>query len=232
MNHRRVGLVAGGVLVVLVALELAAVPIATRVLGRVVAQCVAFGSLEVTDVDRPVLPRLLVGRARGVELRATDLVAGPYRIAEAELRLPEAVLPWAIGADGEVATASLDVRADEAAVEDALREVVPFDLPVELTLREDVAEIASPLLPFDLRIRVSVDEDGMVRLTPARGGQVLERLGLAPGYRPDDAVHVTAVEIDRAELRGSVDLEVVPGVGGGGACEEPLAAPRAMVGRP
>lgn len=222
MNRRRVGLTAAGLIALLVVLELAAVPVATAVIGRVVARCVDYASFEVAAVDRPVVPRLLLGRARGVELRATDLAAGPFRVAEAQLHLPEAVLPWAVGGDDEVATATLTVRAEEAAVEDALAEVVPFGVPIEVELHDGFATLGSPVLPFDLDVEARVDDDGTVRLRPVRGGELLERIGIAASYDASATARMTALDVGEGELRAAAAFEVVPGVGGGGACEEPL----------
>lgn len=227
--NRKLTVTAGVLVVVLVALELAAVPLATRVIGAVLGRCVAYDHLEVTSVARPVVPWLLVGRARDVELRATDVVAGDLRIADAHLTLREAVLPWALG-DPEPATAGLTLRVEEAAVERALRSLTPPGFPVEVELRPDVATLGSPVVPLALDLEVEVDPDGTVRLRPVRGGELLERLGLARRFPPGEDARVTALRIGAGEVTGSLDLDVVPGVGGGEGCQVPLAAGPARAG--
>jgi hypothetical protein len=220
---RRVGIVAGVLALVLVALEVAAVPLATRVIGTVVARCVGYDTFEVTSVARPVVPRLLVGRARDVRLQASGVVAGDLRVADARLDLPDAILPWAIGSP-EPSTGTLQLRLDEADVERALRQVVPFGGALEVELQPDVATLGSPVVPLTLDLEVAVDPDGTVRLRPVRGGELLERLGIERRFTPGDAARVTDLEIGAGELHGALDVDVVPGIGSGDACDEPLGA--------
>lgn len=221
--NRKLALAAGVLVAVLVVLELAAVPLATRVIGAVLGRCVTYEQLEVTAVARPVVPRLLVGRARDVELRATGVVAGDLRIAEAHLDLPEAILPWAPG-DPDPATATLALRVDEPDLERALRSLAPLGLPVEVELQPDVATVGSSVVPLALDLEVEVDPDGTVRLRPVRGGELLERLGLARSFPPGEAARVTALRIGEGELSGTLELDVVPGVGGGEGCRMPMTA--------
>jgi hypothetical protein len=222
VSHR-LTTVAGVLVLLLVALELAAVPVATRLMERALSRCVAYESFALTAVSRPVLPPLLVGRAREVELHATGLVAGELRIADARLHLPEAVLPWALGDPGPVG-ATLRLRVEEPDLEQALRAVTPLGLPVDLELRTDVASVGSAVLPVTLDLEVAVDPDGTVRLRPIRGGELLERFGLAPSFTPREDVRVADLRIADGEVHGVLALDVVPGVGGGGGCEEPIAA--------
>ncbi len=209
--------------VLLVVLELAAVPIATRVIGAVVARCVAYEHLEVTAVDRPVLPRLLAGRARGVELRAEGIHAGEVRIAEAHLDLAEAVLPWAVG-DPEPVPAVLTLRVTERDVERALRAALPLRLPIELALDPDVATVGAAGIPLEVELALEVAADGTVTVRPSGDASFLDRLGLATSFPPSADVHVTSVDIGAGELRGVLELAVVPGLGDGEGCAEPIAA--------
>lgn len=220
---RRGFLVAAGVVgMVLVLLEALAVPLATRVIGAVVARCVPYESLEVTSVARPVVPRLLLGRARDVELRATEVVVGDLRLSEVELRLPTAVLPWAVG-DPEPSRGELTVGIDEADLERTVRAVSPLRLPVELDLRPGVASLGGPWLPVTVDLEVEVEPDGTVRLRPVRGGALLERLGIGRSFPPREELRFTTVRIEADRVRGTAEVAVVPGVGDGG-CDTPLAA--------
>lgn len=214
--------VAVAVGLVLMVLELAAVPIATRVLGAVVGRCLTYDSLEVTAVARPVLPSLLLGRARDVDLHATGVVAGELRIAEARLRLPAAVLPWAVG-DPEPGVGDLRLRIDEPDLEHALEAALPLRVPIELELQPGVATIGSPLVPLTLDLEVELDTDGTVRLRPVAGGELLDRLGIARSFPPGDAARVTALDIGDGQVHGALDVAVVPGIGGEG-CEGPRPA--------
>ncbi|MEX1162349.1 MAG: LmeA family phospholipid-binding protein [Nitriliruptor sp.] len=207
----------------LLALELAAVPIATRVIGAVAARCVVSEHLELTAVDRPVLPRLLTGRARGVELRAEGVQAGELRIAEAHLDLPEALLPWAIG-DPDPVPAVLTLRVTERDVQRALRAALPLRLPVEVTLDPDVATVGAAGVSLEVELALEVAADGTVTVRPGGGAGFLDRLGLATSFPPSDDVHVTAIDIGDGELSGVLELAVVPGLGDGEGCAEPLAS--------
>lgn len=219
---RRGSLAAGVVVIGLVLVEVLAVPLATRVVGAVVARCVTYESLEVTSVARPVVPRLLLGRARDVELRATEVVVGDVRLSEVSLWLPNAVLPWA-ALDPEPSRGELTVGIDEADLERTVRAVSPLDLPVELDLRPGVATLGSPWLPVTVDLEVEVEPDGTVRVRPVRGGALLERLGIGRSFPPREELRFTTVRIEADQVRGTAEVAFVPG-GGDGGCVTPLAA--------
>jgi hypothetical protein len=219
---RRGSLAVGVVVIVLVLVEVLAVPLATRVVGAVVARCVTYESLEVTSVARPVVPRLLLGRARDVELRATEVVVGDVRLSEVSLWLPNAVLPWAVG-DPEPSRGELTLGIDQADLERTVRAVSPLDLPVELDLRPGVATLGTPWLPVTVDLEVEVEPDGTVRVRPVRGGALLERLGIGRSFPPREELRFTTVRIEADQVRGTADVAVVPG-GGDGGCGTPLAA--------
>lgn len=219
--RRALVIAVGSLGLLLVIAELAAVPLATRVIGGALGRCVAYDQLEVTAVARPVVPRLLVGRARDVELHATGVSAGDVRVADAHLRMDTVVLPWAPGTP-DPSTAVLRLRMEETDVERALRSWLPGELPIEVQLRSDVASLGAAVLPVTLDLEVQVDRHGTVVLRPVRGGEVLERLGVARSFASSDAVRVAALDIGDGEVTGTFDLEVVPGVSGEG-CSTPLA---------
>jgi hypothetical protein len=224
---RRAAVVLGAVALLLVTLELLAVPLATRAVDRALTRCVAYDELELTRIDRPVLPRLLLGRARDVELRAEGLRVEPLRVEEVTLAVPRVFLPWAAGAGDEPVAGDLRLRVLERDLEVAVRELLPVAVPVEVALERDLVRLSAPLLPVALELRVEAEPDGAVRLTPSRGGALLDRLGLAPRLGPTAAVRVTEVVIDRGEVHGEVALAEVPGFGGGEGCEERIRLPGA-----
>lgn len=224
---RRVAAVVGAVALLLVVLELLAVPLATRVIDRALSRCVTYDALELTAVDRPVLPRLVLGRARDVELRAEGLRVEPLRVEEVTLSVPHAVLPWAAGGGGDPVAGDLRLRVLERDLEAAVRELLPVAVPVGVGLERDLVRLSAPLLPVTLDVRVEAEADGSVRLTPSRGGELLDRIGLAPRLGPTDTVRVTDVVIDRGEVNGEVALADVPGFGGGEGCDERIRLPGA-----
>lgn len=211
-----------GLVALLVALELAAVPIASRVLSDAAARCVRHETLRVTAVDRPVLPRLALGRASGVELAATGLRIGELRVDRAELAVPEVTLPWAPG-PAETLQAELSATVTEADVAELLRSLTRIPLPVVVRLEDDLAQLGARGVPLTVDLRLVVTPEGHVDLSPVAGElELLERLGLQLTLDPGDQVRITDLTLADGELAGSADLEVVPGLSDGQGCEEPL----------
>lgn len=215
-------MVGGVVASVLVLLEVLAVPLATRVIGAVATRCATYESLAVTSVARPVVPRLLLGRVRDVELRATGVVVDELWLSEVELHLPRAVLPWAVG-DRDPSRGTLAVGVDEGDLERTVRAALPLELPVDVEVRRGVATVDLPWSPVAVDLEVEVDPDGTVRLRPVRGGELLERLGIARRFPPREGLHITSVRIEDDHVRGTADVAVVPGVVDGGCARAPAA---------
>lgn len=211
-----------GLVVLLLGAEVAAVPLASRLLSDAAARCVRHDSLQVTAVDRPVLPGLVLGRATGVELEATGLRIGDLRVDRAQLTLPEVTLPWAPG-EAEVLEAELAATVTEADVADLLRAATRLPLPVIVRLDDDLAQLGARGIPLTVDLRLVVTADGDVELTPVAGEvELLERLGLQLTLDPGDQVTITELRLADGELAGRADLEVVPGLSDGQGCEEPL----------
>jgi hypothetical protein len=208
-----VAVVVGALLLV----ELLAVPLGARALRSAAARCLASETLEVTDLRRPALPGLLIGRVRDVALRATGVEVGELRVAEARLRLAEVDLPWRRG-DTSVQPAELELRVLEADLQRGVRDLLPVPLPLELDLRPGVAALGAPGLPVSLELTVDVEPDGTVVLRPVGGLELLERLGLEPRFPPTDGARPTAVEIGDGELVAELEVAFA-----GDGCERPLA---------
>lgn len=212
-----------GVAVVLLLLaELAAVPLATRVLSRSLADCLPHERLTVERVARPVLPGLLLGRARDVELVADGVQVGALRIDAARARLDRAVLPWAPGdpATGDVV---LDVRVTEADLGRALRAYAPLGVPLTVELEPGVATVGAEHLPVTVRLQAAV-EDGELRVRPVDGdGAWWERLGFAAALEGPDGLDVRAASIGAGRLTGTARLAALPGADGVG-CDRPIGA--------
>lgn len=211
-----------GLVVLLLGAEVAAVPLASRLLSDAAARCVRHESLQVTAVDRPVLPGLVLGRATGVELEATGLRIGDLRVDRAQLALPEVTLPWAPGT-AEVLEAELAATVTEEDVAELLRAVTRLPLPVIVRLEDDLAQLGARGVPLTVDLRLVVTPDGAVELSPVAGEvELLERLGLQLTLDPGEQVTITELHLADGELAGRADLEVVPGLSDGQGCEEPL----------
>jgi hypothetical protein len=205
----------------LLVLELLAVPLATRAVGNALGRCVEHGSLRIEQVARPVVPRLLLGRARDVVLRVEDAELEGLRVAEAVVEVPRAALPWAIG-DPDPSGATVHLRIDEADVADRLRDLTPLGVRPDVDLHDEVARVGLPGLSLELALTLDVREDGAVVLQP-RGGPSgwWERLGLAREIELPAGVRVDAVSLHEQALTATIQLDELPGVDGEG-CEEPM----------
>lgn len=235
---RRALLVVAAVLVaLLLVVEVAAVPVTTRVLAGFLTRC-GFGyeTVEVTSVGRPLVPRLLLGRARDVEVHATGLTAGDLRVVDARLRVPDAVLPWA-PFPPDAAPVDLDVVVTEDDLEQAARERAPLGIPVTVDLAAGsgdgagtesgdvigVVEVGADGVPLTVEVAVELDDDGTVRLRPVAGDAgLLDRLGVAAEIPPADLARVTALAITDGQVAGTIRITVVPGAADEPLCEEPI----------
>jgi hypothetical protein len=220
---RRVAL-AGAVLVVAVLLlaELLAVPVATRIVGNALAQCLPYDEVEITDVDRPAVPRLLVGRATGVEMRATGLVLGGLRVQEAQLDVPLAILPWAPGSPTpQPATLELLLHADD--LEAFLEDELPPGLRPVVGLRPGVAELG--MEPFPVRVEVAVAiEDREVHLAPAgEPPDWWDRVPLPESFTLPEDLELTALQVLEDAAAATLVVDELPGVDGAAECTGPLA---------
>jgi hypothetical protein len=210
------------VLVVVLVVEIAALPVATRLVGSALGRCLPFDDVEVETIDRPVLPRLLVGRARGVELEATGLRLDGIRAERARLALPEVGLPWALRPPPQ-AEAILELELSERDVQDFLAEQAPFGLEPVVDLTPGVAAIGVEPLPARVRLSVEV-RDGVLRVSPL--GEVprwFERLGLDLAFELPEEVGLDRLDLRQDALLAVLRVEVVPGIDGSSECTGPLA---------
>jgi hypothetical protein len=219
-----VATVVGVLVALLLVAEALALPVATRLIGRVLDRCVTTETFAVTAVERPAVPRLLLGRARDVELAATGVHLGRLRIDGAELALPEAYLPWAVRVPPTPPEAELRLSIGEDDLERAVRDLIPLGLPVTVSLEPGVARLGAPGTPVTVDLAVAAGGDGGLRVRPVAGDtQLWERLGVEAALRPVDGAEVREVTIGDGVLTGEVALAAVPGVGDGRGCDRPLA---------
>jgi hypothetical protein len=209
------------VVVVAVVVELAALPIATRLVGDALERCVAFDELEVEAIDRPVSPRLLVGRARGVELTATGLRLDEIRVERARLELPEIGLPWAFRPPPPT-EATVEVELSEPDLQAFLAERTPFGLEPIVELTPGVAALGIEPLPARVRVEVEVRER-VLRVTPlAEVPDWFGSLGLDLDLELPDDVELDRVDLRRDALLATLRVEVVAGTDGSAGCPGPL----------
>jgi hypothetical protein len=222
MSHPVV--IAAGLLVALLVLaELVAVPLATRLVGDAFGRCVRHGSLTIEQVQRPVVPRLLVGRATGVVLHLEDVELDGLLVAEATVDAPQVVLPWALG-DPTPGPATVELRVEEAAVAARLAALSPLGLRPRVDLDHGVARIGVPASRLELTLSLDVDDDGALVLQPGIGpAEWWDRLGLARRIELPSDVRATGVTIDPAAVTATLELDELPG-GDGEGCEQPVAA--------
>lgn len=222
MSGRRLaGIAAAMVLVLGLLVELAAVPIAERVLGSALGRCLPYEQVEITSVARPVTPGLLVGRARDVEVEATGLQVQGLRLEHTRLHLPLALAPYAPFAP-EPPEATLEVTLRDTDLEDFLADQVPFGLQPSVRFRPGQLRVGVPPVEVTAAVRV---EDGV--LTVAPGGLPpawWTRLGLEAEVTLPEDLRVDRVELRSGQATATVRVDVVAGVDGSPGCEGPLGS--------
>jgi len=224
-------LTAGTVLVLVVLAELAAPWAAQRALQRALSPCVVAERVEITALSRPLVPQLLMGRARDVEVEASGVRLGDLRVERITASLPIVALPWGLGPPESppAAQVAAEVTAADARVQ--LWAITPFGLQPTLRFVGGEVVIGAPGLGLDARF-VPAIEPGRVALVPALGPPSWwASLGLALGTELPQGVVVDRIDVGEGlvQVRGSVALDALDG--GAGGCEEPLAA-TTLVGEP
>lgn len=220
-------------LAALVVVEVVAPRVAERALHRALAPCVVAEEVEITELARPVVPQLLVGRARDVEVVATGVQAGELRIDRVRVALPAVPLPWGVGADDDVPPAEVEAQVTVGDARARLEAIAPPGLEPTLGFEDGQVVIGTPRLGLDARF-VPVIESDRVSLVPAVGPPSWwTSLGLALAVDLPAGVGVDRIDVEagRVRIAGSVDLASVGG-GSGGSCEEPIAAAWVGAARP
>jgi hypothetical protein len=220
--RRWIAIVVSIVLVVAVTVEVAALPVATRVVGDALGRCLAFDELEVESVGRPVLPRLLVGRARDVEVEVSGVQSDEIRIERARLQLPVLALPWALRPP-PASEATLHLEVSEPDLQAFLAGRAPFGLQPAIELTPGIVAVGVEPLPARVRLEVEV-RDGMLRLAPV--GEVpawFELLGIDLSFEIPDEIGLDRLDVRQDALSATLRVEVVPGIDGSSGCEGPLA---------
>jgi hypothetical protein len=219
---------AGTVLALLVVAELAAPWFAQGSLHRALAPCVAAEEVRITGLRRPLVPQLLLGRARDVEVEAAGVRLGDLRVERITASLPLVDLPWGLGAREQPPAAAVTAEVTAADARAQLWAITPFGLQPTLRFVGGEVVIGAPGLGVDARF-VPVVEPGRVALVPALGPPAWwTALGVAPGTDLPSGVVIDGIDVGEglARVRGSVALDALGG--GAGGCEEPVAAPEVV----
>lgn len=214
---------AGLVLLVLVVAELAAPWLAQRALHRALAPCVVAEELEITDLTRPLVPQLVLGRARDVEVVATGVRFGDLRVDHVSVALPVVALPWGFGAADPVPPARVEARITATDARAQLWALTPFGLRPTLRFEGGEVVIGAPGLGLDARFVPTVAPD-RVALVPALGAPSWwTSLGLALAVELPDGVRIDRIDVGEGLVRisGAVAVDA-DGDRTGGVCEEPI----------
>jgi hypothetical protein len=220
---RMAALVVAGVLVLALALEAAAVPVAERLVARAMGRCLTFEAVAIEAVRRPVLPRLVVGRARDVQLTATGIELDGLRVEDARIRSAQVLLPWAPFPPAAPPPAALDLTATERDLGTWLSARAPLGLTPVLELTPGVAAIGVEPLPTRVRVEVEV-RDRVLRVAPV--GRVpawFASLGLDLAFELPDDVRLDHLVVEQGQLAATLAVDAVAGIDGSRDCAGPLA---------
>ena len=215
---------AGLVVLVLVLAELSAPWFAQRALHRALAPCVVAEEVEITGLTRPLVPQLLLGRARDVEVVATGVRFGDLRVEQVSVVLPVVALPWGFGTADPLPAAEVEAQVTAADARAQLWAVTPFGLRPTLRFEGGEVVIGAPGLGLDARFVPTVAAD-RVALVPALGPPSWwTSLGLALAVELPDGVRIDRIDVGEGLVRisGAVALDA-DDAATGGACEAPIA---------
>lgn len=157
---------AGAVAVVLLVAELAVGTVAGRSLETEFAEAgFEAAGVELTEVGRPAVFGLVLGRLRDVEVVATDVTAGSLRMEWLTVTAEELDLGWGPGlVDPEPATVRIRVTQEDLRAAIAAR--LPLDIQPVLELAPGTATLGVEPIPVRLEVEAEV-VDGVLRIAPA-----------------------------------------------------------------
>jgi hypothetical protein len=208
-------------LVLLVVMELAAVPLATGAVQRALDRCLPVEDVHITSVDRPVVPRLLLGRVRGAEVEARGLELDGLRVERAAIDVPLIVLPWALD-DPALDEATLELTLTETDLQAFLDDRSRFGLVPVLELTPGVASLGLDPVPARVELAVEV-EDGTLRLTPiAPVPSWFRTLDLELSFELPPDLRLDRLQIGDEVVAVSMRVDVIAGIDGSDGCAGPL----------
>lgn len=215
----------GGIAALLLLVELAVVPIGDRLLARELEEAdLVVAEVSITDIRRPAVFGFAAGQLQDVEVVASGLQMGDFRIDEARVDARRIELGWGPADASDEPPADVTLRATAPDLRAGLAERTPLDLEPILELRPGTAELGLEAVPATIELEIEVT-DRVLRVAPAGGlPDWLLELGLDLEFelpeqlaidhvRIDDGAVVATLQVDLAELREEL-REDDPGASG------------------
>lgn len=196
--------------VVVVAVEMAARPVAERVASDAVEQCGGAERVEVVALARPAVLDVMRGRLRDVVVELGGVTVGELRLDEVRLEVPRVDgLFSAAAIRGPLAATAVVTESD---VEHWLAARAPGFVRPTLRITDGQVIVSDERVPFDLRLAVELHGDA-IRVTPGAGDRrlwsVLD-IGLElPLIEAFDARELT-LDDGRARVTGTLEPLVDP----------------------
>ena len=231
----------GGIAALLLLVELAVVPVADRLIARELEEAdLVVAEVGVTEIRRPAVFGFAAGRLQDVEVVASGVELGDFRIEEAHADARRIELGWGPADASDVPPADVTLRATAPDLRAGLAERTPLDLDPILELRPGTAELGLEPIPVTVELHIEVT-DGVLRVAPAGGlpdwflelgldleFELPEQLAIDQVQIEDGAV-VATLQVDLAELREEL-REDDPGAVGGAGASGGTGAPFAPLG--
>ncbi len=202
----------GGLVALLLVIELAAVPLARGLLSDALARCVPHRDLQVADVERPVLPGLLTGSIDDVVLTARDLEVGELAIERARLELETAPLPWSDASSRGL----LAVTVLEDALADLAASQLPFGVRPEVEIAVGGVEVGVPVVDVSARIELEVVDGQLVVSARDTLPDWWDDAGLPTELTVPSELEIEELTLQAGEVAATAQVEVVPGLAGDG----------------
>jgi hypothetical protein len=196
------------VVVLLLAVEVAGLPLAARAVSAELRTCVEHESLRVDQVARPVVGGLASGRLRDVQVTVTGAMLGGLRIEAAELATSRITLPWGRGPTlpdgGEIV-----FRVTEEDLADRLAELMPFGIRPVLDLRPGRAAIGVPAVDAMLEVTALVEASDLVLRLVGPVPRWWQHLGLDDELRLPTGTRIRELTVTDGALLAAVRFEDV-----------------------
>lgn len=205
-----VGVVAAGLVLAVILLELLAPTIATRTARATVERCVPVQEFEVTSIARPAVLGFLRGEVRDVRVSAAGVEVGALTVDTVAASLPAVSLGW--GTAERPTPVVADVTLTEQSLTDYLDAVAPEFADPMLTITPAGLGVGDTRVPFTLELRATL-VDGDVVLVPTAGDPRLwSSLGLELEVDVPEPIELLALQTGDGQLDLTVRVVLEPGV--------------------
>ncbi len=198
-----------GVAALLLLVELAVVPVADRVIARELDEAeLVVADIGITEIRRPAVFGFAAGQLRDVEVVASGVELGDFRIDEAHVDARRIELGWGPADASDAPPADVTLRATAPDLRAGLAERTPLDLDPVLELRPGTAELGLELIPVTIELQVEVI-DGVLRIAPAGGfpDWFLE-LGLDLEFELPEQLAVEQVQVEDGAVVATLQVDL------------------------